>query len=213
MSVTSPIKSEKVNNTMVTKKSSSSSINYETISDTAKRIASQISFQGIVHYAICGLGDSKYTTYMNNPTVIDTTLRDYLQATPLCPLGYADASSSSLSTTTSNNSTEKPKEQADIIAEWVEQLWLPLSTAIYNNNDSKTTDDRNHDPTKNALQQLEQQLIQLCQEIIPDYHPPHVMTNQKNNKNNSIWIMNPISMFSITIVVVLIAIIVAQYRN
>ena len=201
-----------------TSSSSVSSSVYMT--DTAKRIAQQLSFDNLIQYAICGLGDSKYTTYMNNPTVIDTTFRDYLHATPLCPMGRADASSSS-SQSKSNHETQPKVEQADVIAEWVKQLWDPLSTVVYTTKpDHPTTTTATTTTTitieQQQLQHVQQQLIQLCQEIIPDYHPTHDRGN-KNGKppnddqwrNNNTWMMRIV----LTIFIGLISMVMAQYYH
>ena len=160
---------------------------------------------------------------MNNPTVIDTTFRDYLHATPLCPMGRADASSaSSSSKSKSSNATQPKVEQADAIAEWVKQLWDPLSTVVYTTKRDHPTTATTTTATITIEQQqqqllhVQQQLIQLCQEIIPDYHPTHDWGN-KNGKppnddqwrNNNTWMMRIV----MTIFIGLISMVMAQYYH
>ena len=164
--------------------------------DAAKVLVQNLSFQNLLSYAICGLGDSRYTTYMNNPKVIDETLRKYLHATPLCDMAQADASSKS------------KVQQSDVIAHWIDQLWSPLSMVIY--------DDPNRTENKEErLQQLQEQLVKLCQAIIPDYHPPAITTTSTtkatttDTTNTNRRLQN--NMIVMTIVMVLIAIIIAQF--
>lgn len=161
--------------------------------DVTKVLVQNLSFQNLISYAICGLGDSRYTTYMNNPKVIDETLRDCLHATPLCDMGQADASSKS------------KVQQSDVIAHWIDQLWSPLSMVIYDDpNRTKQKEER--------LQQLQQQLVQLCQAIIPDYHPPATTTTsttKATTTNPNGRLQN--NMIVVTIVMVLIAILMAQF--
>ncbi len=163
--------------------------------DVTKVLVRNLSFQNLISFAICGLGDSRYTTYMNNPKVIDETLRDCLHATPLCDMGQADASSKS------------KVHQSDVIAHWIEKLWSPLSMVIY--------DDLNRTEQKEErLQQLQQRLVQFCQAIIPDYHPPATTTSTTkatttDMSNTNRRLQN--NMIVMTIVMVLIAILMAQF--
>ena len=68
-------------------------------------------------FALCGLGDSKYTTYFQNPTRIDTALQR-MGAVRLGPLGKCDASGTG------------EDEQIKVIARWMDGIWPYLAKAI-----------------------------------------------------------------------------------
>ena len=70
-----------------------------------------------VKFALCGLGDSSYTTYFQNPTVLNEVLLQ-VGAKRIGEVGQADAQL---------NGTDK--SQANVIAKWKEDLWKPLAKA------------------------------------------------------------------------------------
>lgn len=101
-----------------------------------------------VQFAMCGLGDSSYTTFFRNPTTIHEAMLQ-VGAQRVGPLGKADAKK------TGNDS------QANVIANWKNQVWEPLAQAI-----SKPPLD------KEKLQEMQDKTIELCCEINPDFEPP-----------------------------------------
>ena len=103
--------------------------------------------QGL-QYAICGLGDSMYTTYFKNPTTIDAGLTA-AGAIRIGDLGTADARKSG------DNAQDK------VIARWMESMWVPLAKAL--------AEEKEEDVN---LQHMQQKTIELLMELDPDYTPP-----------------------------------------
>jgi sulfite reductase alpha subunit-like flavoprotein len=108
--------------------------------------------QGL-QYAICGLGDSMYATYLKNPTTIDAGLTA-AGAIRIGDLGKADAKKSG------------DDAQDKVIARWMESAWVPLAKALVA---KETKDDENVNVN---LQQMQQNTIQLLLKLDPDYTPP-----------------------------------------
>jgi sulfite reductase alpha subunit-like flavoprotein len=94
-------------------------------------------------YALCGLGDSKYTTFFRNPTVIDEALR-FVGAKRVGPLGKADASG--------------PEDQTAVLDKWLHSIWPFLAKVV-----AEPPLDRER------LQQMQQRTVQVCQRINPDF--------------------------------------------
>jgi sulfite reductase alpha subunit-like flavoprotein len=106
-------------------------------------------------YAICGLGDSTYPTYLQNPTTIDKGLTS-AGASRVGDLGKADAHQIG------------DKAQDKVIAKWVEGLWVPLAKALTDT--SKRPD----------LVEMQKSTISILQELDPDFKkssggfPPYI---------------------------------------
>ncbi|EED87489.1 hypothetical protein THAPSDRAFT_264925, partial [Thalassiosira pseudonana CCMP1335] len=77
----------------------------------------EVKFLSGVKFALCGLGDSHYTTYFRNPTVIEEALTT-LGAVRVGKLGKADASGTD------------DMEQSKVIDRWIGDLWGVLETSI-----------------------------------------------------------------------------------
>ena len=69
-----------------------------------------------MHFAICGLGDSSYKTYMENPIVVTETL-ELLGAELVGNRGKAD-------------SADGEASQQKTIDEWMESMWEPLREVL-----------------------------------------------------------------------------------
>jgi sulfite reductase alpha subunit-like flavoprotein len=117
-------------------------------------------------YAICGLGDSTYTTYLKNPTTIDSGLQA-AGAQRIGALGQADA--------------HQRGEQAQdkVIQTWMETIWSPLMEAIALANmvsSSTTTTSITTTPTSTPpvvdYGAMQRRMIELLREVDPDYKPP-----------------------------------------
>ena len=110
-----------------------------------------------VHFAMCGLGDSKYTTYFQNPAAIDKTLRQ-VGATRVGPLGKADASGTG------------SEAQLDVIDRWMDGIWPHLAQVV--SKEPLSTE---------RLQEMQRTTVALCRKINPDflpeprYNPPSMM--------------------------------------
>lgn len=102
--------------------------------------------QGL-YFAMCGLGDSKYTTYFQNPTKIDDTLR-LLGMERVGPLGKADAS---------GNGNDL---QAVVIERWMEGIWTHLAQVL----------SKPH-PSDDFMAEKQRITVEVCRKINPDFLP------------------------------------------
>lgn len=100
-----------------------------------------------VYFAMCGLGDSKYTTFFQNPTKIDKTLRQ-VGAKRVGPLGKADAS---------GTGSEK---QHEVIERWMNGIWPHLAEVVV----------KEPLPTE-RLDEMQRKTVLLCQKVNPDFLP------------------------------------------
>ena len=144
--------------------------------DQNNKIGNSVMLKGI-SYAICGLGDSSYPTYLKNPATIDQGLT-VAGATRIVGtnLGKADASQSG------NNSQDK------VIQEWIKNLWEPLSTCIQqirkNEEQENENDDENGD-NKVDYKAMQQNIIKMLIELDPDYTPPKGFNKGKGSGSGS----------------------------
>jgi sulfite reductase alpha subunit-like flavoprotein len=100
---------------------------------------------------LCGLGDSKYTTFFRNPTAIDRALRA-VGAVRVGDLGKADASGVGDQT------------QSLVIERWMDGIWPHLARAIVQ---------IVQDPVSPArLKRMQDKTIELCCRINPEFPRP-----------------------------------------
>lgn len=100
-----------------------------------------------VNFAMCGLGDSKYTTFFQNPTRINEALLQ-VGAQRVGPLGKADASG------------KGDEAQLETVDKWMQGIWSHLATVVVK------------EPLSNQRQnEMQQQTIDLCRKINPDFLP------------------------------------------
>ena len=101
-----------------------------------------------VYFAMCGLGDSKYTTFFQNPTKINETLLQ-VGAQRVGPLGQADASGTG------------DQAQLEVIDRWCKGIWPHLSKVVVK------------EPlSEERLNEMQEQTVALCRKINPDFLPP-----------------------------------------
>jgi sulfite reductase alpha subunit-like flavoprotein len=130
-----------------------------------------------VQFAICGLGDSSYTTFFQNPTAINEALLQ-VGATRLGDIGQADAQGTG------------DKAQAPVVERWKQALWKPLAEAVVKQ--PLLSDDK--------LKAMQDFTCTLCAEINPEFEMPLARDSQDNSTMNN----NPhLSMILATLVVVL----------
>ena len=99
-----------------------------------------------VHFAMCGLGDSKYTTFFQNPTRINEALLQ-VGAQRVGPLCKADASGTG-------------DAQLDVIDEWIQGIWPYLASIVVK------------EPlSSQRLTEMQQETIEVCRIINPDFLP------------------------------------------
>ena len=106
------------------------------------------SLQGL-QYAICGLGDSTYPTKFVNPTRIDRGLTA-AGAQRIGELAKADAHGTG------------EQSQDTTIAQWIQQIWLPLAHQLT----------KNVDPELVNTQKMQEATLPLLIQLDPDYKPP-----------------------------------------
>jgi sulfite reductase alpha subunit-like flavoprotein len=129
-----------------------------------------------LYYAVCGLGDSTYPTYLNNPTIIDTALSQ-AGATRLVELGRADA----------HQMGDQAQDQ--VIARWIDQLWSPLAQALVKLDNAPATDDNDdNDDTNGKVDWLtmQHQTWQILQQLDPDFEIPANISST-NPANHPSW--------------------------
>lgn len=97
-------------------------------------------------YAICGLGDSSYPTYLKNPTSIDQGLTA-AGGERIGDMAAADADGL------------REKGQDATIRRWVEGIWVPLAKAICSEDQVDT-------------KAMQVNTIPLLAKLDPDYTPP-----------------------------------------
>uniref|UniRef100_A0A7S4JZ47 Flavodoxin-like domain-containing protein n=1 Tax=Odontella aurita TaxID=265563 RepID=A0A7S4JZ47_9STRA len=101
-----------------------------------------------VTYAMLGLGDSKYTTFFQNPTAIDSGLT-MAGARRIGPLGKADASG------------EGDDEQGKVIARWIEGIWTELAKVV-----------ESDPPAEEKMEKVHEVTVKFCGKIFEDFQPP-----------------------------------------
>lgn len=100
-----------------------------------------------LHYALCGLGDSKYTTFFRNPTTIDNALQR-VGATRVGELGKADASGVG------------DNIQSKVIDRWIDGIWPHLAKVVA------------QEPLPSGrLEQMQKETVALCRKINPEFMP------------------------------------------
>ena len=100
-----------------------------------------------VSYAMCGLGDSKYTTFFQNPSVINASMLA-AGAWRVGVLGKADAGG------------EGDDEQGKVIQRWVDGIWTKLDRVL--------AEDA---PDSEKLELAQERTLDLCEEIFDDFAP------------------------------------------
>lgn len=105
-------------------------------------------------YALCGLGDSGYTTYLKNPTTIDAGLTA-VGATRLGEMGKADAKGMG------------EKAQDKVISRWVSDLWKPLGKSLADESDID-------------VKEMQKKTIPVLMKLDPDYTPPKELQTKKD---------------------------------
>lgn len=103
-----------------------------------------------VSYAMCGLGDSKYTTFFQNPSTINAALLT-AGAWRVGLLGKADASG------------EGEDEQAKVIQRWVDTHWTKLARVLAED-----------PPAPEKLESAQKKTLELCEELFDDFAPKKV---------------------------------------
>ena len=100
-----------------------------------------------LYFAMCGLGDSKYPTFFQNPKTINDAL-NLVGAERVGPLGKADASG------TGNDIQQK------VIERWMDGIWPHLAKVVVK------------EPLPpERLEEMQRSTVKLCQKINPDFMP------------------------------------------
>jgi sulfite reductase alpha subunit-like flavoprotein len=104
------------------------------------------------------VGDSNYTTYLDNPTTITMALKA-VGANELIKMGEADASQIG------------ETSQRNTIIKWKEELWIPLAKAVA----AATAKGNDNDESSDAgvdVKTMQKGSIPILMQIDPDYTPP-----------------------------------------
>jgi sulfite reductase alpha subunit-like flavoprotein len=117
-----------------------------------------------VYFALCGLGDSKFTTYFNNPTAIDAGLRS-VGAQRVGELGRADASGA--------------VPQQEVIARWMESIWPHLAYVLVTQPPL----------TKDQWQSMQASTVKLCADINPDFQQKGVRVTKSDRDGLPNWLI------------------------
>ena len=147
-----------------------------------------------VRYALLGLGDSKYSTYFRNPTVLDDALTQ-AGATRVGPLGKADASGTG------------EDVQALVIERWIDGIWTVLQEAlldIWNETRQDVATAREDQEDWFVPSQAREGTNKICQEIFDDWDGKDVSVTKSNGFGSSFSIF-------IALLVVLIAFYARNY--
>lgn len=106
-----------------------------------------------VYYAMCGLGDSKFPTFFQNPTAINAGMTR-VGAKRVGPLGKADASGTG------------KHVQLKVIERWMDGIWPELAKVVAK------------DPlAQERLEEIQTGTVELCKIINPDFTPESKSTN------------------------------------
>ena len=137
-----------------------------------------------VKYAMLGLGDSKYTTFFQNPTKIDQALT-LAGAERFGALGKADASG----------------EQMEVIEQWIRDLWPQLQGQV---DALGTLNENEHDIEQQLLKlkQVKEKSWDLCLKLFPHYAP----TDSKSNHS-------PLMLMAIFILIVALTMMLIQQNE
>ena len=96
-------------------------------------------------FAMCGLGDSKFTTFFQNPKRIDEAMH-LVGAKRVGPLGKADASGTG------------EELQSKVIQDWIENIWPHLAKVVV---EPPLSEER--------LKEMQLATVKVCQIINPDF--------------------------------------------
>ena len=111
-----------------------------------------------IKYALLGLGDSKYTTFFKNPTVLDNALTR-AGAQRIGTLGKVDASGVG------------ENAMLNVIDSWIDNLWEHLEEAVKDGKDEK------------FLLISKKSTLELCSNIFPEWHgKKKVAVKQKKSR-------------------------------
>jgi sulfite reductase alpha subunit-like flavoprotein len=117
-----------------------------------------------VRYALCGLGDSKYTTFFKNPTVIDSALQA-AGAVRVGELGKADASGVG------------DAAQSVVIERWIDGIWTQLARTVVQEPLSPT-----------RMKEMQDETVEICSRINPEFPRPNTATRGTvNGSVAAIW--------------------------
>ena len=96
-----------------------------------------------ISFALLGLGDSKYMTYLRNPTQVDEALQ-LTGATRVGIFGKANASG----------------DQRAVISQWIDGIWPSLEAVV-----------KTPSPSKERLADIQSDTVRLRRELGPDFMP------------------------------------------
>jgi sulfite reductase alpha subunit-like flavoprotein len=129
-----------------------------------------------LQFALLGLGDSKYTTFFENPTQTNRAL-ELAGAKRIGTIGKADAASKAKKKAKDDDQPQgqvqeqEHKSQETVIDEWIDNLWKPLQDAL-------RTSER---VPPERLLQMQHDTCAICAQINPDFK----MTKRSSSNGSS----------------------------
>jgi sulfite reductase alpha subunit-like flavoprotein len=144
-----------------------------------------------LQFAICGLGDSSYRTYFENPTVLHAALQQ-VGAIRIGDIGQADAQGTG------------EKAQAPVVERWKQSLWKPLAEALVQQPPLLLSDDK--------LKAMQDATCKLCAEINPEFEMPVVVDNN-NLVDDSKSINLPMILTTLMVILAILAYFLLQKQG
>lgn len=129
-----------------------------------------------IHFAMLGLGDSRYTTFFQNPTAINEAMLS-AGAIRIGELGKADAKG------------KDENKQDKVILRWTENIWDPLKEFL-------STQPQLTDSMEEKLKDIQSNTLSISRKVLPSDNE-----DEPASKNMNL----PTVLFGISILIVLVA--------
>ena len=129
-----------------------------------------------IHFAMLGLGDSRYTTFFQNPTALNEAMLS-AGAIRIGELGKADAKG------------KDENKQDKVILRWIEDIWDPMKEFL-------GTQPQLTDTMEEKLKDIQSNTLAISRKVLPSDNEDQPVSKNKNL---------PIAFFGISILVVLVA--------
>ena len=133
-----------------------------------------------ISYAMCGLGDSKYTTFFKNPSTIDRALTA-AGACRVGPLGRADAS----------GEIGTDQEQARVIEDWIDGIWPHVAQVLASE----------WKPTSERMAEIQNSTIGTCKRINPEFLDDDDDENEGGKKTLPTNVLVPLMVAAVAAIV------------
>lgn len=147
--------------------------------DSLMEVDNRQLLQGL-HFALCGLGDSNFTTFLKNPTTVDTALQS-AGAQRVGEMGKADASG------------KGDQEQSVVVDRWIQKLWPQLANVLQNEETLSS----------GRLEEIQRDTMALARKINPDLQGEAAMSSHTVVKASSSTIVPHLPLLVAVLIAVL----------